>query len=304
MPMYRMEKYCLFFLQLLFCRALTAQQQPSIRLGIIADVQYADADQHGTRHYRASLEKLRAAVDTFNAQQVDFVISLGDLIDRYSNSYDSVLAVTGKLRSKLYHTLGNHEFSIGEEEKHTIQNRLQLKNAYYAFTKGNWRFIQLNGNDVSLYANKAGSARYRQAKKILDSLVKHKAVNAYNWNGAVGKAQIRWLKKQLRQAVRQQQQVIINCHFPLYPDRIPELLWNASALRKLTESCSCVMAYFNGHVHVSRYSLEKNIHHVSFRGMVEGRDNAFAIAEIYPTYILVKGYGKELTRTLRIGKCQ
>lgn len=47
--------------------------------GIVTDVHYADAAPSGTRIYRDSLPKVKAAMATFNEEQVDFVMSLGDL---------------------------------------------------------------------------------------------------------------------------------------------------------------------------------------------------------------------------------
>ena len=70
---------------------------PKLRFGIIADVQYADKDDAGSRNYRGSIDKLAAAVDTFNAQGVDFVINLGDFIDGGASNFDTLLSITGRL---------------------------------------------------------------------------------------------------------------------------------------------------------------------------------------------------------------
>ena len=121
---------------------------------------------------------------------------------------------------------------------------------------------------------------------------------AQTWNGALGKEQVAWLEKELATAQQKKQKVIMACHFPLYPDGASELLWNAKEVRALIERYPCVFAYLNGHVHKSQYFVEKGVHYVSFRGMVELEDNAFALVTAYPNRLEIKGLGKELSRTL------
>ncbi|GAA4309882.1 hypothetical protein GCM10023143_17990 [Compostibacter hankyongensis] len=285
---------------------------PLFRFGVIADVQYADQDNAGTRHYRSSLRKLGEAVDTMNAAGVDFVLSLGDFIDKGFESFAPLNKITDRLKMPLYHVLGNHDFNIGEEQSKKIfgintgggQTKkmfrtLGLKHPYYAFEKGGWRFIELDAGDVSLFGNPEGSEKYRQASAILQKLKAEKAVNAENWNGALGSEQLRWLKEQLDLAVRKGERVILTCHMPLYPDKGRDVLWESSEVARLIEPYKNVMAYLNGHVHVSQYFLRGGVNYVSFKGMVEQEDQAFAIVSVYPDHLEIKGFGKEHSWVLR-----
>ncbi|MFL0692164.1 MAG: hypothetical protein ACJLUP_08625 [Agrobacterium tumefaciens] len=60
-----------------------------LRLGIIADPQYADLDpdRERDRYFRNSLDKLGEAVEHFNSRNLDAVVVLGDLIDRGWENY-------------------------------------------------------------------------------------------------------------------------------------------------------------------------------------------------------------------------
>ena len=49
-----------------------ASRTPGLEIGVIADPQYADIPDRGTRAYRASVAKLGAAVGHFNARPLDF----------------------------------------------------------------------------------------------------------------------------------------------------------------------------------------------------------------------------------------
>lgn len=63
-----------------------------LEVGVIADPQYADLPDRGTRAHRASVAKLGAAVDHFSSRPLDFCVDLGDTIGREWRSYDAILA--------------------------------------------------------------------------------------------------------------------------------------------------------------------------------------------------------------------
>lgn len=271
---------------------------PLFTFGLVADVQYADQENAGTRHYRSSPGKFSAAVDSFNRHQVDFVLNLGDYIDKNLGSYDTLNQIAARLKMPHYHVLGNHEFSVADSEKKEVLKKESLQTSYYSFVKKNWRLIVTNGNDVSLYAHVKESAKYKEAEAILQQLKADSLPQAQVWNGGIGKEQLAWLDNELADAEKKKQSVIIANHFPLYPDAAAELLWNASAVRKMIQRHPGVFAYFNGHVHKSQYFIQHGVHYVSFRGMVELEDNAFAIVTVYKDHVDIKGFGKEVTRTL------
>ena len=110
--------------------------QPSVgdsklKLGVVADPQYADVPALGTRFYRKSIQKLTEAVEHFNEQRVDLSINLGDLIDRNWSSFEAMTGVLGRSKSPLYHVLGNHDFDVLEEEKRKVVHRIGIPSRYY-----------------------------------------------------------------------------------------------------------------------------------------------------------------------------
>jgi len=299
--MFRIYNYLLLWCLLFAGNKLFAQttEKPLFRFGIIADVQYADRENHNTRHYRASLEKLSEAVAVFNKEKIKFVISLGDFINDNYNSFDTLTAITNKLKMPLHHVVGNHDFDVSENKKSQVLQTLKLKNDYYSLKKKNWKFIFLNGNDISLIANTAGSVEYKEAQEMLDQLKAEGAPSAKPWNGTLSRNQINWLQQELANAQKKKQPVIVLCHFPLYPDGSAQTLWNVAEIRNLIESYPNVKAYLNGHVHVSQYFHKNNLHYVTFKGMVEKDENAFTIVSVFKDHLEIKGYGKEVDRILK-----
>lgn len=63
------------------CLAVSAES-PLFAFGVVTDVHYSNVKETwAARRYAESGEKLREAVAAFNRAHVDFVVSLGDMID-------------------------------------------------------------------------------------------------------------------------------------------------------------------------------------------------------------------------------
>ena len=271
---------------------------PLMRFGIISDVQYADRDDAGSRNYRGSIAKLNEAVQTFNEQDLDFVISLGDFIDMGFSSFDTLLSITDRLKMPFYHVLGNHDFTASGDPLQNTLAKLGMDKPYYSKIHGNWRFIMLDGNDISLYATPSGSPKYREAMSQLETLKSMDRPNAVEWNGAIGKKQLNWFSRELKKAKRLKQKCIVLCHFPVHPSS-GYLLWSADEVLAVMDRSPPVIAYFNGHVHKSQYTHRDGIHFITFAGIVERGDNAFAIASVYRERVEIQGFGKEESRVIR-----
>lgn len=272
---------------------------PLFSFGVMTDVQYCDCDTQGSRHYRSSLRKLNEAVQTFNQKNVAFVTHLGDFIDRDFQSYDTLTTLIRQLNRPLYQVLGNHDFSVEQNEIEKVPSTLRMPKRYYSFVRNQWRFILLDGNDLSMYGNPTTSKTFDEATRQLDHLKTQKAANAQTWNGGLGSKQIQWLKKELTLSAIKGEKVIILCHFPLMPEGDQHLLWNAAEVQNLLEKHPNVLAYFNGHVHQPSHLQNNGIHYVTFRGMVEKEENGYAIVDVYRDYVKIVGYEAETSRVLK-----
>ena len=267
--------------------------------GLVADVQYWDGPAHGTRYYADSTTKLAEAAGTINAAQVDFTVQLGDLIDRDMASFDAIVPVYQQVDGPRYHVLGNHDFPVADSQ--TIVDRLGMASEYYDFTHQGWRFVVLDTNDISLYANAPGSPDYTQAEAMLADLRAQGAVNAQTWDGAVGPEQRAWLQATLDDAAEKGQKVIVFGHMPLHGENAHNA-WDAPQVRDILESRGNVVAYFNGHDHAGRYGEVNGIHYLNLRGMVEQPypANSYAVVTVQANKVRVDGHGSEPDRVLRV----
>jgi len=248
------------------------QKEGSFSFGVIADIQYADKEKRGARHYRKAIAKLEECVDELNRQELSFTIQLGDLIDgneTQERTLSDLLDVFNKLSMPKYHVIGNHCLVVGKKNLH---EELNLSTFYYDFTmpssKG-WRFVVLDGNDAGY--------------------------------GVLGKGQLEWLESTLAQACANSEKVIVFNHFALLKSAARHhRMKTPQPVLKLINESGCVVAYFAGHDHEGGYAFHEGIHHITVKGMVEAPiHNAYAVIEVYPAKLKEVGYGKEPSRTLK-----
>lgn len=284
-----------------FSSAQDVQPVPLYSFGVIADVQYADQPNSGARHYRSSLQSLEACVTALNQRDLKFVVQLGDFIDAGKKSFDAVLPRWNRLRARKFHVIGNHDLPMMREQ---VMKKLGITRSYYDFTIGDrWRFIAVDGMDVSLYGYPRGHPHRKQATQMLAGLKAKKAPNAVVWNGGVGATQFKWIESILQDATEKKQRVVFFCHFPIHPKAggVSLLLWNHQQMVKLMGKYPCAVAWFNGHHHAGGYAQVDGVHHVTFLGMVEApKRNAYATIDVFESRLVLNGVGRQQSRTLRL----
>ena len=281
---------------------MTEKTAPLFSFGIVADPQYADIapKPEAGRFYANSPAKLAAAIDVFNAEDLAFVVTLGDLIDRGFENFEGILPVYEALKHRSILLPGNHDFAVEPEHLSQVHQRLGMPAPWYDFTIGKHRFVVLDGNDVSLFAPPLSDPRRDIAAARLAALQADCAINAQTWNGSFSDEQFDWLRSTLQKADAANETVILFCHYPLYPPNAHNM-WDAPDIINLLSEHDCAAAWFNGHNHDGNFGTLLGTHFVNFKGMVDTPDeNTFAIADVYPDRIEIRGFGREESRTLML----
>ncbi len=282
------------------CQAMAdSRDRPRFCFGVIADVQYADKAAGGSREYRAALPRLASSVASLNQHRLAFVVNLGDLIDgngeKSTTELRQVTDVLERLRVPWHHVIGNHCLEV---ERPALMRALRLKRSWYEFRHKGWRFLVLDGMDVSVKApagspNALAAAEYR---------LRNPKLAAYN--GAVGPQQLDWLRKRLAAAASAQEHVIVLCHHPVLPasSNLSLVLWNWEEVLSVVTRAGCVVAWLNGHDHRGGYARYAGVHFVSFPGLVESAGNGpcYGVVEAFDNQLVIQGTGSVPTRTLTI----
>lgn len=270
-----------------------------VSFGVIADLQYADADALKNRYFRNAPKKLKDAIKIFNKEQLDFVVNLGDMIDNDIKSFDGILPLFQQIKSPVYHVLGNHDYEVEADQKEHIHTLLGIQKYYFFQVKG-WRFVVLDGNEISTFANMKGSHKHREAEQKLLELERLQKPNAKFWNGGISAEQVHWLKRTLDDALTSGEKVIIFCHYPVSPLN-KHNLWNDDEILNLLKEYCNVKLWLSGHNHHGNYGRYGDVHFVNAKGMVEGETEiACSIFHLYEKNIIIEGYGSEISATLSI----
>ena len=211
------------------------------QLGVIADVQYADT-QDGTnfaktttRHFRGSLRVLEKAVDYWNASSLDLVANLGDTVDgrcvRLGQTESATTAVINEFARcrcpQVVHLVGNHDlynFTSRDELDRWLHTRGNSHLEYRAVSPNDsLRILILDSYRISLlwppghpHREEAQALLRRKNPNDVESSDRHwfKGLSGEDrrfvpYNGGLGHQQMAWLRAQLREAQRSDQQVLI-----------------------------------------------------------------------------------------------
>ena len=284
---------------ILFVGFLSKNTKAQISFGLFADCQYCDCETLNSRFYRNSPQKLEKTIAHFNQNKnLEFVVNVGDLIDRDFASFAPLKPILQKSNKTIYHLPGNHDFEVEPEHLEKVPKELDLSKMYYSLIKKGWMFVFMDGTDISFFS--ASKEKVMLAEKMSARLKAEGKPNYHPWNGGVGKQQINWLNKQLEQAKTKNLNVAVFCHYPLLPFE-SHALWNQAEVLEVLNQYSCVKLWMNGHNHAGNYAFHNGIHFITLKGMVETEtENAFAEVLFSEKVIEIKGFGLEESRKLNI----
>ena len=275
---------------------------PLFTFGVVTDVHYsARKAPANNRYYAASKEKLSEAVAAFDRAGVDFIVSLGDLVDNDAENYADIAPILDGAAAPVVKIAGNHDFpavAASEEEVGSLLAAQGIRERRFALRRDGFRLMFLDANDLALYSHAAGSTARKRAQRMLDALTREEAYNARPYNAALDDEQLQWLRRELDAATAAREQVICLCHMPVVPLLGKYTLWNNIDVATLLAAYPCVKAFLAGHHHAGGEASYGGIRHLTFQGMVEGRENRFAIVEVYADRLEILGFGTQPHRTM------
>jgi manganese-dependent ADP-ribose/CDP-alcohol diphosphatase len=253
---------------------------------------------------------LADAVASFNDSNAAFIINLGDIIegndtdDKTLSDWVAVENALKTLRPKLHSVIGNHCLRL-PGPKRVLMDSLHMTESFYVAERRNgYRFLVLDGTEITVKGNEPDSDNYRAAQTWLDAHPRGPEFpHAWDWNAAISQSQLEWFVAQCVDARARGEKVLVFCHYPVQPAAATDehLLWNHLELVEiLNQNSDVVKAYISGHWHHGGYyrDPESGIHHLTLRAILEastdkGPDcgNAYAFVDVFPTKISLRGCG-------------
>jgi alkaline phosphatase len=134
------------------CLGRTARRSPCVRVGLVTDVHFTDADRrnHCSNCYRWVLPKFADAVAHFRADRHDFVVELGDLIDGGAAkeielaNLSRISGYFSGVRAERHYVLGNH--CLMSLSKREFLDATGAHDTHYSFDRGGYHFVILDAN--------------------------------------------------------------------------------------------------------------------------------------------------------------
>lgn len=233
-----------------------------VRVAIVADVHAHDTNSPNEHKIMVNwAERLIAFVDAANAQAVDAIISLGDLVNgcfvlgaelgdpaRIPAILDEAVAVLSAFDGPVHHVIGNHDvYNLSKEQYLAGAGQAAT---YYSFDLLGFHFIILDAQ--------------------FDKRENDYAHIAWMVQGLVPTVELDWLAADLQAS---DLPTLVFIHQPLDSDF--SLLaggppvFNHLAVRGLLAADGDVIAVFSGHEHDARYSEIAGIHYITVAAMVD-----------------------------------
>jgi manganese-dependent ADP-ribose/CDP-alcohol diphosphatase len=313
-----------------------------LRLGLIADIQYADADDGSDfakteiRHFRNSLNIVNAAVDTWNAHGVEVVVQLGDIIDGLNSKlgasekalHDVNAALSRCTAPRRLDMVGNHELYCFNREALRRHCGLNFHNTgdhfYYSVVlNAQWEAIVLDPYEISLIGYRPDHPNRQLAHCLM---CQHNPAAAsglpgdwfaglpeekHRWvpfNGLVSTEQLDWLKIVLAASQSAGRSVLVFSHVPLV-DRATKpktVVWNCEEVLAVLDAYKdIVVAVFAGHDHGGGYAVDAGgIHHVTMNSPMttDIGTECYAILECHDGWAQFLAHGRACSESGTNGK--
>lgn len=229
--------------------------EPILKVGLVTDAHYADAETRGTRHYRESLAKMREAAERLNAEKVDVAVELGDLIDtpqppdpvKETGFLRAIAGEFAAIHAPRHFVLGNH--CVSGLTKEQFLNTVGQKRSWYSFDRGDVHFV------------------------VLDACFRKDGVpyspGAFAWSDSeVPPAQRDWLAADLK-ATPHRTLVFVHQRLDEAPGE-DYRIHSRVAVRDILEKSGKVLAVFQGHSHKNELQTIGGIPYCTLAAMVEG----------------------------------
>ncbi|KAK9845692.1 hypothetical protein WJX84_000667 [Apatococcus fuscideae] len=283
---------------------------PLLTFGIISDIQYAnipDGSSHRgvPRYYRAALDSMDRAVSGWLERGAAFGMHLGDILDGYHPKDESDAALTellrrfSRLNKPVYHMLGNH--CLYNLPRPVLNERLRMGGpdtaSYYALQPHpDWRFLVLDGYDISLLGWPPEHPNHQLAQQILREQNPNEEKNSpeglkgterrfVKFGGGLSNEQLAWMRHELAEAAGQGQRALVFCHLPIHPNSGPpaSLMWNFQEAMSVIEESGCVAGVFSGHAHQDGFGKDgKGTQYRVLNGVIETPPGTQKICHMNP----------------------
>ncbi len=238
-----------------------------IKFAVIGDCHHTHSGNlNKTRDCTTAKKRLETLIDQLNEQELDFVMSLGDLGDgRSDDEIPEILEVYKRSKNPVYFTIGNHD--LHRRNATEVAKLFGIPAPFYDFKIKNFRLIVLNAFERSRYSyeNKDDMDFYWNYVET------HKWRKMQEWPGFMTDASFNKLKNILDNAKKDGENVIMFSHVPVLGEACDQysFILDFSRLLNLMDKYDNIRAYFAGHMHSGGFAFRNGVLHKTMEALCE-----------------------------------
>ncbi len=257
--------------------------EPALKIGLLADIHSADKDTVGNRRYRTAIPKVKRAIAKLIGLRADFLIELGDFIDRAPTAQQELACLQAieevyrRFTGPRHYVLGNH--CVDTLTKEEFISHTGAEKTFYSFDAGEIHFIILDA------CFRADGVPYGRRN--------------FSWSDTeIPPHERAWLQEDLSRTGRQTI-AFVHQRLDLDPPS-PYLVKSAAGIRKILEASGKVTAVIQGHNHLNDLRSIGGIHYITLPAVVDGprERDAFALLEVFRDGSLrLTGFGETRSHT-------
>ncbi|MBQ2722526.1 MAG: metallophosphoesterase [Opitutales bacterium] len=276
---------------------VSCKKSESVKMLSFADI-HCDDDRadDGAKDYKMSFSKVQSAISKVRNEKFDCVLNFGDIVEGEPAQLQKMMGELSSVGVPVKNVLGNHDLRCKPEVQHKMMSMLfEESKSYYSFDVKNWRFFVLDSMRLSR-VSKIKNERCTNESAYWLAKVKGKE-NGVVWGGGVDSEQLEWLENGLKKATQENKKVAVLCHMTIFPFTHASM-FNHEQIAEILENNKCVKAFICGHLHEGGYVQHNSVHYLTMQSILQNKEPTFSTLEFCEDKIVVKGFGKEVSRTL------
>lgn len=238
-----------------------------IKFAVIGDCHHSHAGNRcKTRDCTTAKRRLETLISELNEQELDFVMSLGDLGDGCSDDeIPEMLEVFKTSKNPVYFTIGNHD--LHRRSATEVAKLFGIPAPFYDFKIKNFRLIVLNAFERSRYSYE----NKEDMDYFWNYFESHKWRRLQEWPGFMTDASYEKLKNILDDAKKNDENVIMFSHVPALGRASDEHAFIPDSVRllNLMDNYDNIRAYIAGHMHFGGFRFRNGVLHKTMQALCE-----------------------------------
>jgi len=248
-----------------------------LKIGLIADVHYAQRPNNSGKRYAETLQKVQRFYEAARNQGADLIVQMGDLKDEAPGAnrqqtishLDEAFQLFRSFSVPVYYLLGNHDLDCISREDYAAKVGGEANDRYFSVDVEGWHLVFLD----SCYS--PDGTPYSKGN--------------FFWEEAIlPEHELKWLKNDLENTTKPVVIFLHHCLDAWARENQKHFLLNSEAICQVLEKSGKVKMVFQGHFHPGNFSSRNGVDYFTLKGTIEKSSGFGVLAELKEGRVEVK----------------